>query len=137
MVEIRYPAGWSFGIRNDVIDPEKQKYKLDRMLYFNEESYSTAKWINRFIDGMRKWFTVQNILDWKFDEIKDMNPKNVIVDTIKHPDWVIEVIQNRYETLQEISELYWKSLSTIEKRKQKWDIIKDWTHWTIKKWIII
>lgn len=132
MIEVRYPEGWSFGKTDNIVDPEKQIYKLDRILHFEAESYSTCKCINRFIDWMRKWFTVQQILDWRFDNVVDDNPKNIILDTITHEDWGVEVIQNKYESLKEIAQVFNRSESTVKRWSTKGKIIKDWKYYIVK-----
>ncbi len=137
MVELKYPRGWSFADK-DTLSPwtgtaaqkyasiQKQlKYRLDRDLYIQARTYSEGPahgGIDRFIQGVRVWFSITEILDGKFDGILDSDPRNRIVPTTPLP---VEIPTNDdivtslawWDSLDDIAKDLNKSLSTIKRWK--------------------
>lgn len=137
MVELKYPRGWSFAAK-DSFEPvkgtaeqrrkgiEKQlKFRLDRDLYIQARTYSEGPvngGIDRFIEGMRKWFSVTEILDGKYDGIMDEDPRNRIVPTTPMPEEIptnddIETLEWGYLTLEDMAKDLGKGIATIKRWK--------------------
>lgn len=149
MVELKYPRGWSFAMQ-DSFEPvkwtaaqkyagiQKQlKYRLDRDLYIQARTYSEGPvngGINRFIDGMRKWFSVTEILDGKYDGIVDEDPRNRIIPTDPIPEEIpsnddIESLEWGYITLEDMAKDLWKGIATIKRWKAQSKIFEvDWKY---------
>jgi len=108
---------------------EKQlKFRLDRDLYIQARTYSEGPvngGIDRFIEGMRKWFSVTEILDGKYDGILDEDPRNRIVPTTplleEIPDDItnddIESLEWGYITLEDMAKDLGKGIATIKRWK--------------------
>lgn len=142
MVELKYPRWWSFAERDTFLPiaskvhiSKQLKFKIDRDLYIQARSYS--EWpvnggINRFIDGMRKWFSVDEILDGKYDGIIDIDPRNRIIPTTTMPESsvensAIEVIEwSGYESLEDMAKDLSKSIPTINRWRRSGIIEKIW-----------
>lgn len=152
MVELKYPRGWSFAMQ-DSFEPvkwtaeqrrkgiDKQlKFKLDRDLYIQARTYSEGPvngGIDRFIEGMRKWFTITEILDGKYDGIIDEDPRNRIVPTAplleEMPDDItnddIETSSGGYVSLEDMAKDMNKSISTIKRWKSNGAVFEvDWKY---------
>jgi len=69
--ELGYPKGWCFGKTDNITDRDKMIYILDRKIFVS------GSWINRFIDWMRAWFSIDDILDGFYDWTIDTNPNNI------------------------------------------------------------
>jgi len=144
MIELRYPRGWSFA-KQDSFEPvkgtaaqkyagiQKQlKYRLDRDLYIQARSYSEGPvhgGINRFIEGMRKWFSITEILEGKYDGIVDEDPRNRIIPTTPLPEEMptnddIEASEWGYSSLEDMAKDIGKSLATIKKWRSYWKVVK-------------
>lgn len=142
MVELKYPRWWSFAERDTFLPiaskvhiSKQLKFKIDRDLYIQARNYS--EWpvnggINRFIDGMRKWFSVDEILDGKYDGIIDIDPRNRIIPTTTMPESsvensAIEVIEwSGYESLEDMAKDLSKSIPTINRWRRSGIIEKIW-----------
>ncbi len=126
-MELKYPRGWKFGRIDSIVDMEKMQYVLDRDLYL------TSGGIDRFIRGMREGFSIDDILDGKYDGIVDNDPRNrlgvhvsggIIVD---NPE--IE-INDTCKTLQELADKIWVTLRTAQRKLKEWVIIRvDWLYY--------
>lgn len=149
MVELKYPRGWSFAMQ-DSFEPvkwtaeqkrkgiDKQlKFKLDRDLYIQARTYQEGPahgGINRFIEGMRKWFSITEILDGKYDGIVDEDPRNRIVPTAPLLEEITDEITNDdieslewgYLTLEDMAKDLHKSLATIKKWRGYGKVAKIW-----------
>lgn len=148
MVELKYPRGWSFAMQ-DSFEPvkgtaeqrrkgiDKQlKFKLDRDLYIQARTYQEGPvngGIDRFIEGMRKWFSITEILDGKYDGIIDEDPRNRIVPTahiLEIPDDItnddIETSSGGYVSLEDMAKDIGKSLATIKKWRGYGKVAKIW-----------
>lgn len=145
-VTLKYPRGWSFGATDNVVKVEKQIYRLDRDIYLQARSYGwpwvTPGGIDRFINGMRKGFTVQEILDGKFDGIIDTDERNRPAELITLPPieelvkWNsdIQKINDGYLSLEDIAAdksvslatvKRWQKLKKVNKVKGLWYLIED------------
>lgn len=144
MIELKYPRGWSFADK-DILSSwtgtasqkstaiQKQlKYRLDRDLYIQARTYSEGPvhgGIDRFIEGMRKGFTIDHILDGKYDGIIDEDPRNRIVPTTPMPVEMptnedIEASEGGYVSLEDLAKDLWKSLATIKKWRAYHKVVK-------------
>ena len=145
MVELKYPRWWSFaptdsfeGVKGTAVQKyniiQKQlKFRLDRDLYIQARTYSEGPvngGIDRFIEGMRKGFTIDEILDWKYDGIIDSDPRNRIIPTTPMPEVellndAIEVLPSGgYVSLEDLAKDIGKSLSTVKKWRNYNRVVK-------------
>jgi len=126
MVTLKYPRGWSFGATDNVVKVEKQIHRLDRDIYIQARTYSegpTNGWIDRFINGMRKGFTVQDILDGLFDGIIDTDERNRPSELVPLPpieelvkkNSDVERINDGYLSLEDIAKDKNVSLATVKR----------------------
>ena len=105
MVTLKYPRGWSFGATDNVVKVEKQIHRLDRDIYIQARTYYEGPangGIDRFINGMRKGFTVQDILDGLFDGIIDTDERNRPAELIPLPS--IEELVKRNSDVERIND---------------------------------
>ncbi len=107
MVTLKYPRGWSFGATDNVVKVEKLIHRLDRDIYIQARTYSEGPangWIDRFINGMRKGFSVEEILDGKFDGIIDTDERNRPAELVPLPP--IEELSKSNGDIQKINDWY-------------------------------
>lgn len=159
-VELKYPRGWSFA-QNDSFESVKVKgststtadqkykaiqkqlkYKLDRDIYIQARTYSEGPvngGIDRFIEGMRKGFTIDQILDGKYDGIIDTDPRNRIIPTTPMPSEEptnddIESIQNAgYASIEDMAKDLWKSPSTVKRWRRDGLVAKVWERYFLNE----
>ncbi len=139
-VTMKYPRGWSFGKTDNISDPAKMVFRLDRDLYLQARSYSgpwiTPGWINRYIEGMRKWFSVQDILDGFYDGIIDTDPRNRPEVLLPLPPLEekrsIERLKDWYYSLEDIAEDKDISLTTVKRWAKDGAVFKVKGMWHVK-----
>jgi hypothetical protein len=127
MVTLIYPRGWSFGATDNVVKIEKQIHRLDRDIYIQARTYSEGPGnggIDRFINGMRKGFSVQDILDGLFDAIIDTDERNRPTELVPLPP--LEELVKQNSDIKRINDGY-LSIEDIAKDK-------DVSVATVKRW---
>ena len=105
MITLKYPRGWSFGATDNVVKIEKQMYRLDRDIYIQARTYSEGPangGIDRYINGMRKGFSVADILDGLFDAVIDTDDRNRPIELIPLPS--IEELMKSNSDIQKIND---------------------------------
>ena len=145
MVTLKYPRGWSFWATDNAVKVEKLIHRLDRDIYIQARTYSEGPvngWIDRFIEGMRKGFTVQDILDGLFDGIIDTDERNRPSELVPLPpieellkkNSDVERINDGYLSLEDIAKdknvslatvKRWRDAKRVNKVKGVWYVIED------------
>lgn len=145
MVTLKYPRGWSFGATDNVVKVEKLIHRLDRDIYIQARTYSEGPangWIDRFINGMRKGFTVQDILDGLFDGIIDTDERNRPAELVPLPpieelvkkNSDVERINDGYLSLEDIAKdknvslatvKRWRDAKRVNKVKGVWYVVEE------------
>lgn len=134
MITLKYPRGWSFAQTDSAFSKKNPvKYRLDRDIYIQAGAYWEAGvngGINRFIDGMRKGFSVQDILEGKYDGIVDTDPRNLVVPDTPLPELELtnkdieNTPENGYVSLEDMAKGLNKSIATIKRFRADWRIAK-------------
>lgn len=131
-ITLKYPRWWSFGITDNVVKPSKQVYRLDRDIYIQAREYNLSGGIDRFINGMRKGFSVQEILDGVFDGIIDTDERNRPAEILPLPS--LEELEKGNKDIQKFNDWYLSlediaadkdvSLATVKRWRNNWLVEK-------------
>lgn len=140
-VTIKYPRGWSFGKTDSITDPAKMVFRLDRDLYLQARSYRgpwvTPGGIDRFIDGMRKGFSVEDILEGIYDGIIDTDPRNRPEVLLPLPPLEeklsIEKLRDGYYSHEDIAADKGVSVTTVKRWAKDGAVFKVKGMWHVKE----
>ena len=120
-----YPKGWSFAATDNAVTKNNPfKFKLDRTLYIRATSFKErhSSWgIDRFICWVREWFTIDDILNGKYDGIIDEDPRNRVENPTSNAGHII-TIDEIPDTMEDFARINNISPSTVQRKIKKWEI---------------